>query len=167
MVITLKHRIVELLSKDTQLNSISDIARKLKVAYSHAYNFTKQLIRENVITTTKIGNVSVCRINLKEQIALSYISATEAHRAMYWKRKNPYAEKIIEKIDIVKDNVHAVLVKGSNVIIIVPEKIANVDFSMFRNRTVINRVQLKKRKRYYSDAVILYGAEKYWSLQAD
>ena len=164
MSVTLKHRIIELLAKDSGYNSVSDIARKLKVAYSHAHSFTRQLIGENVIITEKIGNVLVCRLNLAEPLTLNYLSFIEARRAAEWKKKNPHSDKIMGRIELVKDDVHSVLVKGGNVILVVPEHISGVDFSLFRKRTVINRFQLKRNISQYSGCVILYGAEKYWSL---
>jgi DNA-binding Lrp family transcriptional regulator len=167
MSVTLKHRIIELLSQDTRHNSISDISKKLKVAYSHAHSFVKQLVKENIIRTEKIGNVLVCSLNLSEPLTVTYLSFMEAGRAAEWKRKNPHSAKIMEKIELVKDNVHAVLIRNNNVILLVPERITGVDFTMFRNRTVITRTQLKKKKAYYKDCIILYGAEKYWSLLAD
>jgi hypothetical protein len=167
MELTLKYRIIELLSKDISHNSISDVARKLKVAYSHAHSFMRQLIKENIIITSKIGNVLVCTLNFNESLTFSYLSFIEHRRTLEWKKKNPHSSKIIEKINIIKDNVHSVLIKNNKVILLVPEHIANVDFSMFQNRTVINHNQLKKKKSYYKDCIILYGAEKYWSLTSD
>lgn len=161
---TLKYRIIEFLSKETSPNSISDIARKLKVAYSHAHSFIKQLIKENVIHTSKIGNVLVCTLNLKEPLTISYLAMIEAKRAVEWKKKNPHSNKIMDKIELIKENVHSVLIRNNKIIIITPTNISNVDFSMFKNRLVMNRNQLLKKNNQCKDCVILYGAEKYWSL---
>lgn len=163
---TLKNRIIELLSKDiTEFYSISDIAKKLGVAYSHAYLFVNLLTKEGVITIKKIGNVSICSLNLKSQITTSYLALIESRKANEWIQKNPQSEKILERIDKVKDSIHAALIKNNNIILIVPEKIANADFSMFRNRTVITYAQFLKNKEYYKDCIILCGAEKFWSLR--
>jgi len=167
MAVTLKYRIIELLSRDlSTLYSIADIAKKLGVAYSHAHTFVNKLVKENVISIKKIGNVSVCSLNLSSQLGLSYLSVIESRRALEWIKKNPQSEKIIEKIEQVKDNVHSVLIKGNKVILIVPEKITGVDFSMFRNRTVMNRIHLAKNKHYYKDSIILHGSEKFWNLMS-
>jgi hypothetical protein len=167
MADTLKQRIIELLSKDTtEFYSISDIAKKLDSAYSHAHTFVGELAREEVILIKKIGNVSVCSLNLKSGLACSYLSLLESRKAKEWKDKNPHAAKTIEKIDIVKDSIHAALVKNNNIILIVPEKISNADFSMLRNRTVITFAQFMKNRQHYKDAIVIYGAEKYWSMLA-
>jgi hypothetical protein len=164
MAVTLKYRIVELLSRDVStLFSISDIAKKLGVAYSHAHTFVNRLVKEDVISVKKIGNVSVCSLNLKSQLTLSYLSLIESRRTLEWARKNPQSAKIFEKIEKVKDNVHSVLVKNNKIILIVPEKISGVDFSLFRNRVVMNRAHLAKNRHYYKDSIILHGAEKFWS----
>ena len=115
----------------------------------------------------KIGNVSVCSLNLKSQLTLSYLSLIESRRTLEWINKNPQSSKLLERIEQVKDNVHSVIVKNNRVIFIVPEKITGVDFSMFRNRTVINRMHLAKNKHYYKDCIILHGAEKLWSLMSE
>ncbi|MFH1668326.1 MAG: helix-turn-helix domain-containing protein [Candidatus Woesearchaeota archaeon] len=163
MAVTLKYKIIELLSRDVAtLHSISDIAKKLGVAYSHAHSFVITLVKEGVIDVQKIGNVSVCRLNLKSAMSRSYLSIIESRRALEWIRKNPQAAKITEKIEQVKDNIHTVLIKGNRTILIVPEKISGVDFSMFRNRAVMNMEHLKKNKHYYTDCIILHGAEKFW-----
>jgi len=163
---TLKNRIIELLSKDiTEFYSISDIAKKLDVAYSHAYLFVSRLSKEDVVKIKKIGNVSICSLNLKSQITTSYLSLIESKKAHEWMIKNPQSEKILERIDKVKDSIHAALVKNNNIILIVPEKIANADFSVFRNRTVLTYAQFLKNMKYYKDCIILYGAEKFWNLR--
>ncbi len=168
MTVILKYRIIEYLSRDLGgLYSISDVGKSLGVAYSHAHSSIKQLVRDDVITIQKIGNVSVCRLNLKSPMALSLLSINSSRKASEWMKKNPQSSKIIEKIAVVSDNVHCVLVKGSNIILIIPEKIKGADFSMFRNRTVINKHQLLRKKKYYSDAVVLHGAEKYWSFMSE
>ncbi|MBW2996975.1 hypothetical protein KY349_01400 [Candidatus Woesearchaeota archaeon] len=165
MPITLKHKIIELLSRDlATLYSISDIAKKLGVAYSHAHNFVNKLVKEEVISVKKIGNVSVCSLNLKSQLAVSYLSLIESRKTAEWLKKNPHGAKTVEKIEIVKDNVHSVLLKNNRVILIVPEKITGVDFSMFRNRTVMNRKHLLRNKQYYTGCIVLHGAEKFWSM---
>jgi len=165
MAATLKYRIIGLLSKDiSKFYSISDLAKNLNVAYSHTHTFIMKLSKEGVINIQKVGNVSVCQLNLKSQLALSYLSVIESKKTLEWTTKNPWSTKIIEKAEELKDNVHAILIKNSKVIIIVPEKIAGVDFSTFRNRIVINKDHLMKNKQYYTDCIILHGAEKFWSL---
>lgn len=168
MAVTLKHRIIEFLSKDTTaLKSISDIAKGLGVAYSHAHMFVGILEKEGAIRIQKIGNVSVCRLDLKSASALAYLSLIESGRTAEWFAKNPHSAKIIEKIELVKDSVHSVLVKNNKTIIIVPEKIAGADFSMFRNRTVMNHTHLRSNRQYYKDAIVLHGAEKFWSMMGE
>ena len=168
MTVTLKYRIVELLSNDlSNFFSISDIAKQLKVVYSHAHSFVSKLVKEDVISIKKIGNVSVCSLNLSSPLAKSYLSMIESRRTLDWMKKNPQSSKLIEKIEQVKDNVHSILIKNNRIIIIVPEKITGVDFSMFRNRTIMNRTHLTKNKHYYKDCIILHGAEKFWSLIQD
>ncbi len=162
---TLKARIIELLSKDLDtFYSISDLAKKLSVAYSHAHLFINKLAAEKIVNIQKIGNVSVCRLNLKNQLTLTNLAVIEAKKTSEWLSKNPHAEKIVEKIELVKDSVHSVLLKNNKVILIVPEKITGVDFSSFRNRTVMNVEHLNKNRHYYKDCVVLYGAEKFWSM---
>ncbi|MBW2971590.1 hypothetical protein KY359_01010 [Candidatus Woesearchaeota archaeon] len=168
MAATLKYRIIELLSKEVStLYSISDIAKKLGVAYSHAHTFITKLAQENAVSIQKIGNVSVCRLNLKQPMTLAYLSVIESRKALEWARKNPQSAKILERIEQVKDSVHAVLIKNNRIIIIVPEKISGVDFSAFRNRSVMNRTHLARNRQYYKDCIVLHGAEKYWSMLAE
>ena len=65
MVESLEIRIVELLGADLDsLFSIADIAKKLGVAYSHAHLFVNRLVKQDVITTQKVGKTIVCRLNL-------------------------------------------------------------------------------------------------------
>jgi molybdenum-dependent DNA-binding transcriptional regulator ModE len=162
---TLKHRIIELVSRDiSEQHSIADIAKKLSVAYSHAHTFVKKLVSEDVLKIKKIGNVSVCSLNLKSQMTLAYLSLIEARKTREWLAKNPHADKIIEKIDLVRDSIHVAMIKNNNVILIVPEHTTGVDFSAFRNRSVMTSVQMLRNKKMYADAVILHGAEKYWSM---
>jgi DNA-binding Lrp family transcriptional regulator len=162
---TLKHRIIELVSKDaSEQHSIADIAKKLGVAYSHAHTFVKKLVAEDVLRIKKIGNVSVCSLNLESQMTLAYLALIEAHRTKEWLAKNPHADKIIEKIALVRDSIHVAMIKNNNVILIVPEHISGADFSIFRNRSVMTSVQMLRNKKMYQDAVILHGAEKYWSM---
>ena len=168
MSITLKYRIIELLSRDPSIfYSISDIAKRLKVAYSHAHTFVKNLVNEKVIKIQKIGNVSVCRLDLTQQQTLAYLSVIESRRTSEWAKKNPQSSKIFERVEQVKDNVHSVLIKNNRIIIIAPERITGADFSMFRNRTVINSTQLLRNKKLYKDCIILHGAEKFWSFMAE
>lgn len=163
MTVTLKYRILDLLSKDTDaLFSISDIAKKLGVAYSHAHFFIAKLMEEDVIKVQKIGNVSVCRLNLKQPLTLSYLSVIESRRALDWIRKNPHSDKIITHIGSVKDECHSVLIKNKHIIVIAPHR--SDSFKMFRNRSVIAPDELRRRRKQFSDCIILHGAEKYWSL---
>lgn len=165
MAVTLKYRIIELLSRDiSKLHSISDIAKKLGVAYSHTHSFVIQLVKENVIDIQKIGNVSVCKLNLKSAMTRSYLSLIESRRTLDWMKKNPQASKTLDKLEIVKDSIHAAIIKGNRIILIVPEKIKGADFSMFRNRTIMSMEHLKQNKHYYTDCVILHGAEKFWGM---
>jgi len=162
---TLKTRIIELLSKDPDtFYSISNIAKQLKAAYSHAHSFVKQLAETDIVTIQKIGNVSIIKLNPKEQTTLAYLSLISYKKSKEWKKKNPQSEKLLKKIERVKDQVHCVLIKGGKTIIVVPEAKEKPDMTLFRNRTVIDRRQLKKNLDYYKDAIILHGAEKYWSL---
>lgn len=168
MTVTLKYRIIELLSRDHgTLFSISDIAKKLGVAYSHTHGFVKILAKEEVISVQKIGNVSVCRLNLKQQMTLAYLSQIEYKKTAEWARKNPQSKKIMERVEQAKDNVHSVLLKGNKIIIIVPERITGADFSMFRNRVVLNKTHLMRNRHYYKDCVVLHGAERYWSFMSE
>jgi hypothetical protein len=168
MAETLKYRIIEVLAGDNnKLHSISDLSKRLNAAYSHTHSFIKALEKENVVSIEKIGNVSVCRLNLKNPVTSSYLSLSESRRAAEWLSKNPHAKKIIERIEKVKDSIHAALVKNNKVILIVPEKISGVDFSMFRNRTVITARELNKKIKMFDEPVILYGAEKYWSIRGE
>jgi DNA-binding Lrp family transcriptional regulator len=162
---TLKHRIIELVSKDfSEQLSIADIAKRLSVAYSHAHTFVKKLAAEDVLRIKKIGNVSVCSLNLDSNMTLAYLSLIEARKTREWLAKNPHAEKAIEKLEMVKDSVHCVLMKNNNIILIVPEHISGVDFSMFRNRSVITSTQMLRNRKMYEGSVVLYGAEKYWGM---
>jgi hypothetical protein len=54
--------------------------------------------------------------------------------------------------------------KNNNIILIVPEHISGVDFSMFRNRSVITSTQMLRNRKMYEGSVVLYGAEKYWGM---
>ncbi len=161
---TLRNKIIKFLAYSDEFNSISDIAKKLECAYSHAHKFVMELSKEGVIKIQKVGNVSVCKLNINEGITLAYLSMISHVAGKKWREKNPQSEKILEKINTVKDKVHCVLVKGSKVIIITE---FDGNFGMFRNRTVINVQQLRKNIEYYKDAVVLYGAECYWGLLCD
>jgi hypothetical protein len=168
MQLTLKYRIVELLSRDcSKFYSISDIAKKLNAAYSHAHMFVGKLVEEKVIQIQKIGNVSVCRLDLKQPSTLSYLSMVESRKMIEWARKNPQSSKILERIEPVKDNVHSVLIKNNRIIIIIPERLTGADFSMFRNRVVVNRNQIARNKKQYQECIILHGAEKFWSFMSE
>jgi hypothetical protein len=168
MAVTLKYRIIEFLSKDiSALKSISDIAKGLGVAYSHAHMSVMALEKEGALKIQKIGNVSVCKLELKSNAALAHLSAIESIRTSEWLAKNPQAAKIIDKIELVKDSVHSVLVKNNNITLIVPEKITGTDFSMFRNRTILNHNSLKSKRQYYKEAIVLHGAEKFWSMMGE
>ncbi len=161
---TLRIRIIELLSKDLDtFYSISDIAKKLKVAYSHAHSFVQDLAKQNIIEIQKIGNVSVVKLNLKEQMTLAQLTIAEYRKSAEWKKKNPHSEKIMEKIEQVKSRVHCVIMKGGKVIIVVPEGMDRSDFGVFRNRLVVSVGEFRSKK-YYHDGIILHGAEKFWSL---
>ncbi len=165
MTETLRTRIIELLSKNlNKAYSISDIAKNLGVAYSHTHLFIKELAEKEIIRIEKIGNVSVCRLNIKEPLTLSYLSHIEYNKSSEWRRKNPHSKKIMEKIESIKDNVHCVMIRGGKIIIIIPEKMSKPEMKIFKNRTVITRTQLKENQKYYSETIILHGAEKYWSL---
>ena len=167
MTTTLKYRIIELLSKDlTKFYSISDVAKELKVAYSHAHTFVKQLTKEEVIQIQKIGNVSVCKLNLGGALTCSYLSIIESRKTREWARKNPQSKKIFERIEPIKDNVHSILIKNSKIIIIVPKQIAGTNFSMFRNRVVITHAKLRRNKKQYAGSFVLHGAEKFWNLMS-
>ncbi|HII72627.1 TPA: hypothetical protein HA265_07760 [Candidatus Woesearchaeota archaeon] len=164
MTETLRSRIIGLLATDlSKFYSISDVAKRLGVAYSHAHKFIQELAEQGIITIEKVGNVSVCRLNLKEQMTLAHLSMIEYKKTAEWKKKNPQGAKVIEKVEAVKEKVHCVLVKNNNVIIVVPEG-ERPDMTIFRNRSVINAEQLRKNRDYYKDAVVVHGAEKYWSL---
>lgn len=168
MTETLKYRIIELLARDVhKLHSISDISKKLNAAYSHTHVFIKKLWEENVVVIEKIGNVSVCKLNLKNPVTISYLSLIESRRAAEWLNKNPHSKKITERIEKVKDNIHAVLIKNNKVVLVVPERISGADFSMFRNRTVISARELNKKVNVLEEFVVLYGAEKYWSIRGE
>lgn len=166
MTWTLKYRIIAKLSKDTdELFSISDIAKGLGVSYSHAHMFMMHLEKEQAVRIRKIGNVKVCTLNLQSPMTLSYLSLIESHKAIDWMKKNPHSEKIMANIAAVRDEVHSVLVKNKRIIVIAPNK--SDAFRIFRNRIVLTPHELRKRRKQFSDAVILHGAEKYWSLLSD
>lgn len=161
MTTLLKYRIIELLSDDLDsLYSISDIAKKLGVAYSHAHLFIKKLDDEGVIKIKKVGNTSVCILN-PSNLTLAYLSQLSYQKTQ--KFSHPHLERLYEKINLVKDHIHSIIICGNKLIIIAPEKIGGVDFSIFKNRTVINQFQFLANKNYYKNCHIIHGAEKYWS----
>jgi len=69
---TLRNKIIEFLADSTELYSISDIAKKLGCAYSHTYKFIQELAKQEVITIKKVGNVSVCELNMTG-LTLAYL----------------------------------------------------------------------------------------------
>ena len=161
----LKYRIIELLVKDTgNFYSISDIAKKLNTAYSHTHLFIQQLATENIIQIKKVGNTSVCILNTSEPLTLSHLSLLSYKKTQEWKTSHPQSERLFEKVNIVKDNTHSIILCGNKIIIITPEKITGADFTIFKNRTIINQYQLLANKQYYKGCIILHGAEKFWSL---
>ena len=164
MNLTLKFRIIEVLSKDVSaLYSISDIAKILNVAYSHTHNFIIQLKKEDCITIKKIGNVSVCILKLTSPTTIAYLSIIESKKALAWSKKNPQSKKIFSNIRQMQDNVHSVLIKNKRIILIIPENLSGVNFSIFKNRIILTKSKLKEKQHYYKDAIILHGAEKFWS----
>jgi hypothetical protein len=163
---TLDIRILELLSLDqSALLSIRDISKRLTVAYSHAHLFIKKLSKENIIAIKKIGNVSICQLNFKNPLTLSYLSMIASTRTSEWISKNPHQSKLLENIRLMQDSIHCVLIKNNRIILIIPEHIQGVDFSVFRNRVVLSASKFTETIDYYKDAVIIYGAEKFFSLK--
>ena len=165
MADNVEKRIIGLLrdNPDT-IFSISTIAKRLNIAYSHSHKFVKKLSAKGILKQQKIGNTIICTLNLKNTLTLARLAELEYEQTSKWIEKNPKAEKIFEKIEVVKDDVHSILIHGNKIILLIPEKITNSDFSLFRNRTVMTRNQMIKNKSYYKNAVILYGAEAYISL---
>lgn len=162
---TLKQRIIGLLADNLdKFYSISDISKELKVAYSHAHTFVNQLKSEQVIRIQKIGNASVCKLNMDEQLTLVNLAMMSYKKTLEWKQKDKRYEKLKEKSDMIKDKVHCVLVHNNKIILVVPDGSDKEGLDVFQNRSVINREQLKKNSDFYKNAIILHGAEKYWSL---
>ncbi|MFQ5474931.1 MAG: hypothetical protein ACE5DM_03785 [Candidatus Nanoarchaeia archaeon] len=133
MAKTLDSRIIDLLSRDIRkLYSISDIAKELGVAYSHAYLFVKRLIEQGVIATQRIGKTFVCRLNLKQPLTLARLAEVSYQRTSEWCKKDPRSEKLLSRVQMVKEGLHCVLLQNNKIILIVPDK--SGDFSIFKNR---------------------------------
>lgn len=166
MLKNIKPRILELLSKDLDsLKTISDIAKELKVAYSHAHKFIAELEFENIIKTQNIGNAKICRLNLKNPLTLSHLALLESKKTSDWIKKDKRADKILERVEQIKDSVHSIILINNKFIIIVPEKIKDADFRIFKNRKVINQREMKKDIQFYKHkGMIIHGSEKFWSL---
>ena len=168
MVETLELRVVELLSRDLdKLYSIADVAKELKVAYSHAYLFVKRLIELEIIITQNIGKMIVCRLNLKQPLTLARLSEIEYKKTLAWSKKDPRSTKLSERINLVKESVHCILLQNNKIIIIVPDTVLHTDFPVFKNRKVLSVHEFRKNKQFYKKTIILHGAEKYWSLIED
>jgi transposase len=162
---TLNNRIIEFLAAETdKFYSISDIAKMLGVAYSHAHLFISRLSNEGIVRIQKIGNVSVCRLETKNMVTQAHLALMEAKKTQAWLAKNPHADNILEKISLVQDNVHCILLRNNQVIVVAPERIAGADYSMFKNRSVITAEKLERNSKQYKDCVVLHGAAKYWNI---
>lgn len=169
MLKNIKPRILELLSKDLgsadSFKTISDIANELKVAYSHAHKFVAELADADVLKIQKIGNAKICRLNLRNPLTLSHLALIESKKTSDWIKKDMRAAKILERVEQIKDSVHAIILINNKFIIIVPEKIKDADFRIFKNRKVINQRDLKKDIQFYKHkGVIIHGSEKFWSM---
>ncbi|MBU0461838.1 MAG: hypothetical protein KJ574_04605 [Nanoarchaeota archaeon] len=168
MAESLELRIIELLSNNPdKLFSIADIAKQLKVAYSHAHMFVSRLIAQQIISKQHVGKTIVCRLNIKQPLTLAKLSEISYKKTFEWSKKDPRAEKIFAKIEQVKENVHSVMLQNNKIIVVIPESAKNADFSIFPNRSVLTPYELRKNKNFYTNILILHGAEKYWSLIQD
>lgn len=165
MAETLKTRIIGLLSRDfDRLFSISDISKELEVAYSHAHTFIKHLAKEEIISTQKIGNALVCRVNMGNPQTLAHLALLSYKKTKEWQKKDVRAKKILERVNKIQDSIHSALLHNNKVILVVPESVSSRDFAIFKNRKVINRNELVRDKKHYLNCIILHGAEKFWSL---
>ena len=163
MAETLSERIIELLGNEPEgLYSISDIAKRLGVAYSHAHSFVNDLIKTKIIEPKRIGRTIICRLNKNNPLTISALSTISYKRTAEWMKRDARSEKILERIEMIKDDIHTALLHGNKVVLVVPTMIKGVDFSIIKNRSVITFDQLRKNKKYYKDCILLYGAEVYW-----
>ncbi|MBI4738163.1 hypothetical protein HY772_01130 [Candidatus Woesearchaeota archaeon] len=165
MAVTLKERILGKLADDpSKLYSIKDLAKTLNSAYSHTHGFVQALAKDRIATIQKVGNVSIVKLNPTEPRTLASLALISYQKTAEWQQKDARAEKIMERLWVVSDHIHCALIKSNKVVLVTPEHISGVDFGVFQNRSVIKATDLIKNKQYYTDAVILHGAEKYWEI---
>ncbi|MBI5398965.1 hypothetical protein HZB03_05870 [Candidatus Woesearchaeota archaeon] len=165
MANTLKERILAKLADDpSKLYSIKDLAKTLNSAYSHTHLFVQQLAKDRIVTIQKVGNVSIVKLNPAEPRTLASLALISYQKTAEWQQKDARAQKIMERLLVVSDNIHCALIKSNKIILVVPENVGGVDFGIFQNRSVINAAEFVKNKTYYQDCVVLHGAEKYWEI---
>ncbi|MBT7366949.1 hypothetical protein HN814_01975 [Candidatus Woesearchaeota archaeon] len=168
---TLRFRIIELLASELdELITISEISKRLKVAYSHAHKFVQEMNAEGVLKIKKLGRVSVVQLNFEDQAIFGYLALIEYNKTKKWLNENPWAQRIYDKIKTksglsdLTDDIHCILYYKNKIIIVKPKKILDFDFKTFKLRDVITIDELKQNREKYRGVIILHGAEKYWKL---
>ena len=75
MADNLSDRIISLLSKETdELLSISDISKRLGVAYSHAHGFVSDLLREGILESKRVGRTIICRLDRRNPLTIAALT---------------------------------------------------------------------------------------------
>ena len=158
---TAQQRILTLLAQERQeLNSISDIAKKLKIAYSHAHRYVKLLQHKNVITIKKVGGALICSLNRSEPLTRALLAQRSYEHAQAWRKHNPHSEKIMQRVHELRAQLRIVAMHNKRVLIVPAENAQTSLLERFHNRKLLSQQEI--HDPYYKDVVILYGAEHYW-----
>lgn len=87
--------------------TIRDISLHLKISYPKAHDAINELNRKKIINIKKVGNSSVCEVNLSPQ-AMSILSFLDEQEA--FSRNIPNIEKILEFKELLDD---IIIITGS------------------------------------------------------
>ena len=129
--------------------------------YSHAHLLINRLFKQGIIKKQNIGKTIICELDYLHPLTILTLARNSYNKTQQFIQKDKRSEKIYEKIQRIKDDVEIVLLQNHKIILITEQE---KKFKEFRNRKVININNFKKNKIFYEKTIILYGAEKYWSV---
>ena len=153
-------KIVELLSQN-KLFSITKVAKDLGLAYSHAHLLINRLNKQGIIKKQNIGKTIICELDYLHPLTILTLAKNSYKVTQEFIKKDKRSEKLYEKIQRIKEDVEIVLLQNHKIILVTEKE---KKFKEFKNRKIITITNFKKNKNFYEKAIILYGAEKYWSV---
>ena len=167
----LEQKIIGIFNKDiTKLYSINSISKLLKTSYPHINQKVNSLIKDGIIKKITIGKSHMCSMDLKSDLAISYLSIDEINN----KKKKLITKSIKEfsKSLIETKKTKNIIFSNKTLYVLIDEEDKKY-FSRFKkefqkNIIFANEQEFKeillKDSKIVKDHIILQSYESYFKL---